>query len=139
MNIFQKYLVVGHTQMECDSMHSVIERNLVCDIYTPSNLRVVMETARQNPSPCHVKQLQHVDFKKMPDTRFNSIRPGRKAGDSVVTQLSPIHYTPRGQMLYKEFHEDEDWPSLPTRIATLAPENIEWEPLYKLQKRKFED
>lgn len=143
VDIFQKYLVVGHTQMECDSMHSVIERNLVCDIYTPSDLRVVMETARRHPSPYKVKQLHHADFQKMSDIRFNSIRPGRKAGESVVTQLSHICYTPKGQILYKVFHEAEDWRILPTRIATIAPENIEWGPLYTgklpITKRKFED
>ena len=33
--IEQKFLVVGHTQMECDSMHSAIERKVVGDIHTP--------------------------------------------------------------------------------------------------------
>ncbi|GFO32228.1 hypothetical protein PoB_005873300 [Plakobranchus ocellatus] len=108
VDIFQKYLAVGHTQMECDSMHSVIERNMVCDIYTPNDLRIVMETARRNPSPYFVKQIKHTDFKTMSTSRFNSIRPGRKAGDSVVIQLSHIHYTSTGQILYKVFHENED-------------------------------
>ena len=34
ITVVQKFLIAGHTQMECDSMHSVIERKLVVDIYT---------------------------------------------------------------------------------------------------------
>ncbi|GFN99558.1 hypothetical protein PoB_002606400 [Plakobranchus ocellatus] len=130
VDLFQKYLAVGHTQMECDSMHSVIERNMVCDIHTPNDLRIVMETARRNPSPYFVKQIKHTDFKTMSTSRFNSIRPGRKAGDSVVTQLSHIHYTSTGQILYKVFHENEDWRNLPVRIANIAKEDVEWKPMY---------
>ena len=143
IDIFQKYLTVGHTQMECDSMHSVIERNMVCDIYTPDDLRIVMQTARRNPSPYTVTPVKFLDFTKMSTTRFNSIRPGRKAGDSVVTQLSHLHYTPEGQIFYKVFHENEEWRSLPVRIANIAPENIKWDPLYtgrqKISKRKYDD
>ena len=32
----QKYLVVGHAQMECDSVHAFIERKLKSkDVYVP--------------------------------------------------------------------------------------------------------
>ncbi|XP_064112225.1 uncharacterized protein LOC135219404 [Macrobrachium nipponense] len=34
INIIQKYLIAGHTQMECDSMHSTIERKMVNDVFT---------------------------------------------------------------------------------------------------------
>ena len=37
VTIQQTYLITGPTQMECDSMHSTIERKLCCDIYTPCN------------------------------------------------------------------------------------------------------
>ena len=63
VDIIQKYLHVGHTQMECDSMHSCIERNMKhCDLYKPADLRVLMSTARRTPFPYTVKQLFYSDF-----------------------------------------------------------------------------
>ena len=48
VDIIKKYLHVGHTQMECDSMHSCIERNMKhCDLFKPADLRVLMSTARR--------------------------------------------------------------------------------------------
>ncbi|CAM4691278.1 unnamed protein product [Leuciscus chuanchicus] len=51
VSIEQKFLVAGHTQMECDSMHSLIERRIVKDIHTPRDYIVIFETARIHPSP----------------------------------------------------------------------------------------
>ncbi|GFO35068.1 hypothetical protein PoB_006157300 [Plakobranchus ocellatus] len=44
----------------------------------------------------HLLMMEHTDFKTISTSRFNSIRPGRKADDSVVNQFSHIHYTPTG-------------------------------------------
>ena len=41
--IEQKFVIVGHTQMECDSMHSTIERKIVTDIFTPLDCYLIME------------------------------------------------------------------------------------------------
>lgn len=65
MKIDQKYLVVGHTQMEVDSMHATIERKLVGDIYIPHDYVVVMESARLKPSPYVVKQVSHDEVLKL--------------------------------------------------------------------------
>ena len=51
VKITQKYLVGGHTQMEVDSMHAVIEKRIVGNIYTPCDYIVIMETARTRPAP----------------------------------------------------------------------------------------
>ena len=51
VKITQKYLVPGHTQMECDSMHSTIERKLGNYIFVPRDYIVLMEAARIRPSP----------------------------------------------------------------------------------------
>lgn len=40
--IEQKFLVAGHTQMECDSMHSLIERRTIKDIHTPRDCIVIL-------------------------------------------------------------------------------------------------
>lgn len=56
--IEQKYLERGHTQMECASVHAVIEnkvKNRV--IYLPSDYAAVSKEARQKPRPYEVKYL----------------------------------------------------------------------------------
>lgn len=44
--ITQQYLVAGHTQMECDSMHSTIECKMKMDIITPRDYMIILQTAR---------------------------------------------------------------------------------------------
>lgn len=83
--ITQKYLVAGHTQMECDSMHSTIECKIVMDIFTPRDYVIILQTARIRPY--HVKVLKHDVFLKLNGSYFISIRPGNKAGDPTVHDL----------------------------------------------------
>lgn len=143
IEIYQKYLVVGHTQMECDAMHSTIERNIVCDIHVPRDFYLLMSTARRNPGPYHVQPLTFKDFKRMDKTRFSSIRPGRKVGDPVVNQLSALLYSSACRVMFKLFHEEVDWQPLPIRINPLPQDSIVWEPMYRerlpIVKRKFDD
>lgn len=61
----KKYLVAGHTQMECDSMHSTIERKIVSDIFTPRDYMVLMENARTKPYPYKVCQVSHNEIMKL--------------------------------------------------------------------------
>lgn len=50
-NITQKYLGKGHTQMECNSVHSVIERKMKkTDHYLPSQLCHLATEARRSIS-----------------------------------------------------------------------------------------
>ena len=58
VTIEQKFLVAGHTQMECDSMHSLIERRTLTDIHSPRDYIVIFQTARLHPSPYKVTQVQ---------------------------------------------------------------------------------
>lgn len=66
--ITKKYLEKGHTQMECDSVHSVIERKLKkTDYYLPSQLSQLTKEARLNPFPYTSKLVTFKffsDFKK---------------------------------------------------------------------------
>lgn len=115
--ITQKYLEKGHTQMECDSMHSVIERKIRCqDIYVPADYVRICKTARRDPKPYQVKYLLHDFFKSFENLKFiQSIRPGRNAGDPTVTQLRAITYHPNRSIKFKLNCTDE-WKDLPTRI-----------------------
>ncbi len=54
--VTQKYLERGHTQMECDSVHSVIERKLRDrDIHVPAEYAAVVRGAHSSPKPYEVK------------------------------------------------------------------------------------
>lgn len=99
--ITQKYLVAGHTQMECDSMYSAIERKIVTDVFTPRDYVIILQTPRIRPSPYHVKLLKHGEFQKMNGSYFTSIRPGKKPGDPTVHQLQALQFSSVGKVHFK--------------------------------------
>ena len=79
VTIIQKYLISGHTQMECDSMHSCIERRIKGPIYCLRNYVLIMQLERLNPCPYKVSEIQSSDFQTgFENTRLTSIRPGKK-------------------------------------------------------------
>lgn len=79
ITIEHKYLVVGHTQMECDATHSLIERKLKNKpINLPSQMVDLIKCARKTPFPLEVQHLNHtyfLDYESTPK-RYKSIRPG---------------------------------------------------------------
>ena len=50
VTIQQKYVVAGLTQMECDSMHSTMERKLTSDIFIPWDYVTICHAACTTPS-----------------------------------------------------------------------------------------
>lgn len=99
--IEQKFLLKGHTQMECDSVHSNIEEKLKNrEIYLPSQYHSITKEARKNPLPYESEILNFSFFKNFskPDIMaYSSIRPGRVAGDHTVHDLKAIRYNPTGK------------------------------------------
>ncbi|XP_039296260.1 uncharacterized protein LOC120354091 [Nilaparvata lugens] len=89
IDVEQKYLVKGHTNMECDSVHACIERKLKNrDVHVPADYVTATKEAREKPFPYEVKYLTHDFFKDytVPNLQYyESIRPGRKSGDPVLT------------------------------------------------------
>ena len=125
ITIEQKYLVSGHTQMECDSMHSTIERKRIGDINTPRDYIMIFQTACVSPSPYMVEQLMFSDFKKLDGAYVLSIRPGEKVGDATVHNLRGLQYA-LGEVNYKiSFAEEAQWEKLPHRI-TIPKEGLSW-------------
>lgn len=108
ITITHKYLEKGHTQMECDSMHSTIERQLKNrDIYSPAQYVDVCRNARLT-KPYIVEYLQHTFFSKFSTMPYlNSIRPGKKAGDDTVFDLRCIEYRSDGTIWFKKQFTDE--------------------------------
>ncbi|KAG7510347.1 hypothetical protein JOB18_019644 [Solea senegalensis] len=91
-----RYAITGHTLMECDSMHSLIELLTIKDIHTPRDYIVIFKTAHLHPSPYKVTQLFHDDFMKFSGAYVTNIRPGRKVGDPTVHNLQALQYLADG-------------------------------------------
>jgi len=75
------------------------------NIYSPSDYIVLMRTAR----PRHPYIVNSIDFSFFKDfdgmsSNFSSIRPGKKAGDPVVTDVRGFQYRGNGEVLYKLRH-----------------------------------
>ncbi|CAH1969563.1 unnamed protein product [Acanthoscelides obtectus] len=143
MIITQKYLVSGHTQMECDSMHSTIERKTRnIEIYSPAGYIAASKSARLNPKPYEVKYLSHRYFKNFSALKYHtSIRPGYKTGDPTVNDLCAIQYRPDGTLHYK-LSFDDDWMLLDKRSSRKSQGAGEIVPLYQnplpIKKSKYD-
>lgn len=140
--ITQKYLEKGHTQMECDSVHSVIEIKLKnTDIYVPNQYATLTKDAKKKNPKYEVKYLSFDFFKDFSQQlRYQSIRPGKKTGDPTVTDIRQLSYEPTGKIRYKLLFSDE-LQDLPIRPKFKI--NCELKPLYTeripLKQRKWKD
>ncbi|XP_060808417.1 uncharacterized protein LOC132903662 [Amyelois transitella] len=145
ITVVQKFLEKGHTQMECDSMHSVIERAMRHKkINVPADYVYLAKTACKK-SPYEVEYLYHHFFKNIENTLtfYKSIRPGKKSGDPVVTNLRALKYS-EGKIVYKLRHSSIVWEELPIRIKKICI--VPWNdipPLYsarlQITKDKYMD
>ncbi|KAF0715572.1 Uncharacterized protein FWK35_00022354, partial [Aphis craccivora] len=129
LSITQKFLEKGHTQMECDSVHSVIERKLKkTDCYLPCQLSQITLQSRQHPFPYKSEVLTYSFFLDYSDKKFmfyESIRPGRVASDAVITDLRVLKYCP-----------NDDFKELPRRLKNINEDIINKFPkLYQTQKK----
>lgn len=61
--INHKFFETGHTEMECDSIHSKIEKKAkFVPVYTPEGWAQIIRSARMNPRPFQVNNLTFEDF-----------------------------------------------------------------------------
>ena len=138
--IEQYYLEKGHTQMEADSVHSTLEHYFIPPIYAPCDYISRMRIARPE-QPYAVKVLDYTFFKEYDvSTNFSSIRPGKRVGDPLVTDIRALRYT-SSEVEYKLKHS-ESYKNLPQRRQTL-PGVISHKKLYKgpvpISKDKFQN
>lgn len=136
ITIVQKYLQKGHTQMEVDSVHSVIERKLRNKkINVPADYVTVCETACQK-APYKVEYLLHNFFRKFDEIHFlKSIRPGKVSGAPTVNDLKALKYS-RDGIFYKLRHP-EDWQPLPVRVNFNDLKAIKPKDLPQLHKNRL--
>jgi len=118
LEVHQKYLTKGHTQMEVDSVHAAIETaSAKIEVETPQEWVTVMKAARAK-QPYHVDAVNHTFWKKYPQV-VSSLRPGKCKGDPVVTDLKHVMYTKDG-IFYSLTHGSPLLP-LPTRPVRGRP------------------
>lgn len=106
ITVQHRYLVVGHTHMECDSYHSCVERaTRHVEVYTPNDYVCAMVTARKLKKvvdyDTQVHKMTFKDFKKFQLSYMKSIRPGSKKGDPTVADVRAYRYLPSGKMEFK--------------------------------------
>ncbi|WAQ97974.1 hypothetical protein MAR_022347 [Mya arenaria] len=108
VQITQKFLEWGHTQMEVDSVHRVIERKLKHkSVYVPQNYVDVIGEAC-SVRPYQVKYVDHTFCKKYSDlSYYSTIRPGTNVGDPVVTNIRVLQYNTNGEIQFKLLFHDE--------------------------------
>ncbi|CAH1110203.1 unnamed protein product [Psylliodes chrysocephalus] len=110
--------------MECDSVHATIEKKLKNkNIEIPNDYHRLTEEARQKPFPYEVIAPAFNFFQNFNlNLIYNSIRPGKKAADPMVTQIRALKYE-HGLISYiLDF--DQEFVPLPHRPKTTVPNRI---------------
>lgn len=83
----------------------------------PSQYSALTKAARVHPEPYEAIFLDYgffTDFSKPQDQIYRSTRPGKKAGDPTVTDISVLRYKPDGTIWYR-LNFDEAPKILPQR------------------------
>lgn len=142
--IEQKFLEKGHTNMECDAVHSLIERKIKKrPISLPSDYVQLTIEARTKPCPLEARYITHDYFKnyaKRETFIYESIRPGRKTNDPTVTDLRVLRYDPKEKKIFFKLHFDDDFQELPVR-AKYSMQDVTYPPLHseriKIKEQKW--
>ena len=144
VDIYQKYLEVGHSHMEVDSVHAKIEGKLKHrSVNVPADYSDIIKQARSNPFPYKVKNEDLLNYKFFKNyekiSAVRSIRPGRHVGGPTVTDIRQIKYTKEGEIKLKLNHSDTEWLALEHRyqVPTELPETL-YKQSIKIVKNKFQ-
>lgn len=133
IEIEQKYLIKSHTQMECDSVHSTIERHLKDkEVYLPSEfVRLTKESQKPPAKPYQSTQLNYNDFLnyKSSNQRYKSIRPGSSKGDPEVKDIRSLKYFT--EKIFYKLSFDNEYLEIPQKVLRVQnDQNIEYPKLY---------
>lgn len=130
--------------MECDSVHSTIERALKNkEIYVPYDYVTVTIQARKGIPYVAKKSPSDFFFNYgyKPLLKYDSIRPGKVTGDAAVTDLRVLQYF-GGKILYKlDFNNEfQELPRRPKNINLSAADFPKLFPgALPITDRKFKD
>ena len=103
IEVIQKYLIRGHTQMEADNVHSRIGQNKKGRrIHLPSDYISVIETASKNKK----YQVEMLEYDYFDDYNKINVIPDIKPKNGVVIDVHAYKYS-GGEIYYKFHHADE--------------------------------
>lgn len=122
-NCRAKVFGTWNTQMECDSIHSVIERKIrKKPIFVPQDYANKIRGARLQ-KPYLVKYLEHIFLKDFSTLNYYpSIRPGSGSGAAVVTDIRILRYLPEGKILFKTHFADDTFENIPKLRSSRSQE-----------------
>lgn len=129
--IIQKFLTVGHTQMEADNIHATISAKVKhAEINVPSDYVKIIREAKKTPPIYVTEYLSFEFFKNFEVLRYvKSIKPD---GSATVNQLKALKYTPSKQIYYK-LSFDDPYKTFRSSIPDIVP--IDFETLPQLYSK----
>ena len=122
VTIYHKYLEVGHTHMECDSIYSTVEGAIKRSegINLPSDYIHIIHGARKS-HPYRVKYLDYTffrDYRKV--CGIKSIKPSTNVGPPYVVNIRQLKYKIDGSINFNLTYEDDKWENLPYNKINLT-------------------
>lgn len=144
-----KYLESGHTDMEVDSMHSVIERaTKKKSVYSPIEWNTILRNARRS-KPYHVIEMFHTDFidtKALFKSLNSPMRKDTEGNPANFLKIKKILFDSREHKIFfkTSYREDEDYKTFGVtgRKAAVKPIDISLTKVYNqplplsIQKQK---
>lgn len=137
IKIEQIILEKGHTMMEVDSVHSTSERLFRPPIYSPNDYINKMAQARPS-QPYIIHHLDYTFFKNIEMLcQLDSLRPGKKAGDPVVTDIRGLLY--KNGQIYNKLRQPHECQLLPQRLRLPGGNLVSlYDEPRKIEKNKFD-
>ena len=122
VTVYQKYLEVGHTHMECDSVHKNVETAKksaqgVGGINLPTDYINLIRTARKTGGDYGVKYCDYTFFKDFTSSGIKSIKPSKEKGAPYVVDIRQIKYTEAGSVLTNLTYDDISWKEIPFKVT----------------------
>lgn len=122
--INQKYMESGHSEMECDSVHSAIEnRGNRIEIYTPEGWYTVARTAKTKQPFYNVIEMNHSDFLNFKHFSKTAVLNKRKCTDGSNLnwlKVKWIQYRKEqpNKIFFKERLHDSEFRSIEVKKAS---------------------
>ena len=141
VEIYHKYLEVGHTHMECDSVHSNIEKaKKRSKINLPTDYINIIPSSRKVPSPYGVRYLHYTFFKNYESiSDIKTVKPSKTVGAPYFVDVRQFKYTTDGMIHFNLTYDDNAWEILPHsfKLRFLQPAQIRSSPI-KISYAKYQ-
>ena len=133
VEIYHKYLEVGHTHMERDSVHSNIEKpKKRSKINLPTDYINIIQSSRKVPSPYGVRYLDYTFFKNYESiSDIKTVKPSKTVGAPFVVDVRQFKYTTDGMIHFNLTYDDNAWEILPHsfKLQFLQPAQVRSSPI----------